>query len=284
MKNFYKNKSQPIVAAIQMCSSDHVDDNLKIAQQWIIEAARNEARLVVLPEMFAMMGASPQDKVLVKEPFGQGKIQNFLSEQARSNKTWIVGGTIPITCDNPDKVRAACLVFNDEGDCVARYDKIHLFDVTLSEDESYKESETTQGGDEMIVIDTPFGKLGLAVCYDIRFPELFRCLLNKGAEIIAIPAAFTFTTGVAHWELLIRTRAIENFCYMIGACQGGTHPNNRSTYGNSMIIEPWGTIAAKKEGTDSGVIYSSIDLNKLNHARKSIPVQTHQRIFFDKKS
>ena len=264
---------KPTIAAIQMCSSHIVDDNLKLAENLISEAAKNNANIVVLPEMFAIMGALPKDKVLVKETFGDGKIQNFLSEQGKINNIWIVGGTIPIECNDINKVRAASLVFNNKGNCVARYDKIHLFDVTISENEKYKESETTEPGTEIVVVDTPFGKLGLGICFDVRFPELFRCLSEKGAEIIALPSAFTISTGQAHWELLARSRAVENFCYVVGACQGGTHSNGRKTYGNSIIVEPWGNIAAKKEGVESGVIYSAIDLNKIDEARKSIPLQ-----------
>jgi nitrilase len=228
--------------------------------------------------MFAMMGQKPIDKVAVKEKMGQGVIQDFLAEQAKINEIWIVGGTIPIACENENKVRAASLVFDNNGKCIARYDKIHLFDVVLSEKEIYKESDTTEPGNELVVVDTPFGKLGLAVCYDVRFPELFRCLFNKGAEIIALPSAFTVPTGEAHWELLARSRAVDNFSYVIGACQGGTHSSGRKTFGNSIIVEPWGTVAAKKEGVSPGIIYTNIDLQKIYDARNSIPIGAHQRI------
>ncbi len=266
------------VAAIQMCSSHLIDENLKSAAKWINEAANNNAKLVVLPEMFAIMGQKPIDKVAVKEKMGQGVIQDFLAEQAKKNDVWIVGGTIPVACENENKVRAASLVFDNNGKCVARYDKIHLFDVVLSEKEIYKESDTTEPGNELVVVDTPFGKLGLAVCYDVRFPELFRCLFNKGAEIIALPSAFTVPTGEAHWELLARSRAVDNFSYVIGACQGGTHSSGRKTFGNSIIVEPWGTVAAKKEGVSPGIIYTNIDLQKIYDARNSIPIGAHQRI------
>ncbi|HSW69230.1 MAG TPA: carbon-nitrogen hydrolase family protein [Gammaproteobacteria bacterium] len=269
------------VAAIQMCSSHLVDENLKLSEKLINEAAQNNAKLIVFPEMFAIMGQKPTDKIIAKETFGHGHIQSFLSEQAKKNGVWIVGGTIPIECGDKNKIRAACLVFDNNGKCVARYDKIHLFDVVLSETETYKESDTTEPGNELVVVDTPFGKLGLAVCYDLRFPELFRHLFNKGAEIIAIPSAFTVPTGEAHWELLARSRAIENFSYLIGACQGGTHSSGRKTYGNSIIVEPWGAVSAKKEGTEPGIIYTTIDLKKAYEARKSVPIADHQRIFFD---
>ena len=162
-------------------------------------------------------------------------------------KCGLSGEQIPIECVDENKIRAASLVFDDTGQCVARYDKIHLFDVVLSEHEVYRESDTTEPGTNLVVINTPFGAIGLAVCYDLRFPELFRCLFNKGAEIIILPTAFTEKTGKAHWEVLARSRAIENFCYFIGACQGGVHSNGRTTYGNSIIIDPWGNIISKKK-------------------------------------
>ncbi len=269
------------VAAIQMCSSHEVDRNLETAATFIADAAKHDAKLVVLPEMFAIMGQTPFDKVNVKEEFGSGKIQDFLSQQALKHQVWIVGGTIPIACDDVNKVRAACLVYNDEGELVARYDKIHLFDISLSEKETYRESETTEAGDEIVVVQTPYGKLGLAVCYDIRFPELFRCLFNKGAEIIILPSAFTVPTGEAHWELLTRARAVENFSYLIGAAQGGTHVNGRKTFGNTLIIEPWGNIISKKQDLEEGVVYADIDLAKVHEARKKIPAHEHRKITFD---
>lgn len=258
-------------AAIQMCSSPNVEDNLRNAANLMAEAARNNAKLVVLPEMFAVFGDA-KDKVSVKENFGDGKIQNFLSEQARANSVWIVGGTIPIACDNPNKVKAASLLFDAHGNFVTRYDKIHLFDAYLSETEVYRESDTTEPGDYINVVDTPFGKLGIAVCFDLRFPELFRSLYTSGVEIITIPTAFTVKTGAAHWEILLRNRAIENFSYVIGACQGGVHSPKRMTYGNSMIIGPWGEILAHNKEPNPGIIYAEIDKKKILEARNAIPV------------
>lgn len=275
--NLLGKKIMPRIAAIQMCSSHIINDNFLVASKLIKEASQNNAKLIVLPEMFAIMGLTPNDKVSAKERFGHGKIQSFLSEQAKKNHVWIVGGTIPIECKNKNKVRAASLVYAANGELVARYDKIHLFDVTISATEIYKESDTTEPGDDIVVMATPFGKLGLAVCYDVRFPELFRCLLAKGAEIIVLPAAFTVKTGEAHWELLARSRAVENFCYVIGACQGGVHSSGRKTYGHSIIVEPWGGVIARKEH-GSGVIYADIDLAKVYEARKSIPIGEHQKI------
>ncbi|MCX7120875.1 MAG: carbon-nitrogen hydrolase family protein [Gammaproteobacteria bacterium] len=260
-----------MIAAIQMCSSDNVDENLFIVTQLITEAAENGAQLIVLPEMFSIMGKCPSDKIEVKENAGFGKAQNCLSDLAKKLNVWIIGGTIPIACDNKNKVRAACLVYNNKGESVARYDKINLFDVALSETESYRESDTVESGNETIVIDTPFGKLGLCVCYDIRFSNLFIELAKCGAEIIAIPAAFTVKTGEAHWELLMRARAVENFSYVIGACQAGIHSNGRQTYGHTLIVDPWGTVISELKEPSFGIAYAKIDLKKLHSIRKMIP-------------
>lgn len=268
----------PKVAAIQMCSSHIIDENLNTAALLIEEAVKNGAKLIVLPEMFPIMGKKPTDKVDAKENYGGGKIQTFLSIQARKFNVWIVGGTIPIACEDMKKIKAACIVYNNKGDAIARYDKIHLFDVNISETESYKESDTTEPGDDLIVIDTPVGKLGLSVCYDIRFSALYTYLLNQGAEIIAIPSAFTVKTGEAHWQLLARSRAVENFCYVIGACQGGLHSSGRQTYGHSLIIEPWGKIIEEITKPGNGIVYAEIDLKKLHQIRASIPINEHQKI------
>lgn len=269
------------VAAIQMCSSNVVEENLATAEKLIHQAVSNNAKLIILPEMFAVMGKTALDKVLVKEKYGTGIIQSFLADQAKKHDTWILGGTIPIESSKSDKIRAASILYNNKGIVAARYDKIHLFDVELSEKETYKESDTTEPGNELIVVDTPVGKLGLGVCYDVRFPEMFRYLFNKGAEIIALPSAFTVKTGKAHWELLTRSRAVENFSYLIGSAQGGTHPSGRSTFGNSLIVDPWGEVVSKYTDIEPGVIYADIDLNKLHEIRKSIPVSSHQTIYFD---
>ena len=270
----------PKVAAIQMCSSHLVKENLAMAENLISKAVKNQAKLIVLPEMFAIMGSKPTDKVSLKEQLGNGIIQTFLSEQSKKNRIWIVGGTIPIACKDENKVRAASLVYDDFGKVVARYDKIHLFDVSVSPTEIYKESDTTEPGNNIVVIQTPVGKLGLAVCYDVRFPELFRNLANSGAEIFTLPSAFTVKTGESHWELLARSRAVENFSYVIGACQGGTHSSGRSTYGHSVIVDPWGTVISKPDASP-GIIYSTIDLKKLYEIRKSVPIFEHQKISFD---
>lgn len=260
------------LAAIQMCSSYDVDDNLLVAKSLIAKATANGAKLVVLPEMFAIMGMDQQAKIQVKESFGSGKIQDFLSHMAREYDIWLVGGTIPLACDEPNKVRAACLIYDESGEVVARYDKIHMFDVSVSATEGYQESATIQAGEDGIVVDTPLGKLGVAVCFDIRFPDMFTQMASLGAEIIAIPSAFTVPTGEAHWELLVRARAIDSFCYIVGACQGGTHPNGRNTWGHSMIVNPWGQIIAEQKENVPGVIEAQVDLVELHRIRKAIPI------------
>lgn len=265
------------VAAIQMTSTPDVDKNLSAAKALIQEAAAQDAQLLVLPEMFPVMG-SKGGKQAVKEDFGSGKIQDFLAAQATDNGVWIVGGTIPIRCDDPNKVRAACLLYDNQGKNVARYDKIHLFDVAISEQEVYRESDTTQAGQEIVVTDTPFGRLGLTVCYDIRFPVLFTELLNRGAEIITIPAAFTPKTGAAHWEILVRSRAIETSCYVIAAGQEGQHSPERSSYGHTLIVDPWGRIIDEITHKGSGIAFAEVDLKELHRIRKSIPVAFNQRI------
>lgn len=260
------------IAAIQMCSSNDVDENLTLAEGLINQAAQAGAQMIVLPEMFAMMGEHATNKVDVKESFSQGRIQNFLAKIAKELNIWLVAGTIPITASVANKVRAACLVYDNQGKVVARYDKMHLFDVALSEQETYCESATTEPGDNCVVVDTPLGKLGLAVCYDIRFPLLFNQLVQQGAEIIAIPAAFTVRTGLAHWELLARSRAVDTFCYIIGACQSGMHKSGRQTYGHSLIVEPWGTVVAHSTVVGNDIVYADVDLVKVREARRMIPL------------
>lgn len=265
-----------IIAAVQMNSSGNIQDNLKSADKLILQAAASGANLVVLPEMFATF--FEQQKTLCKEKYGSGVIQDFLADQSAKHGIWIVGGTIPIAMENSEKVRAACLLFNAQGQCVARYDKIHLFDVqVINTQEVYQESKFIDYGDQVTVVDTPFGKLGLAVCYDIRFPELFRAMLAKQVEIIVLPSAFTVKTGEAHWEILVRAQAIINSSYLIAAAQVGTHLNGRQTYGHSMIVEPWGHVVAELK-TEVGIITSSIDLNYLHQIRQEFPAVTHRRL------
>lgn len=266
------------VAAVQMASGPNVNANLLEAARLIKQAAAGGAKLVVLPENFAIMGMSEYDKVKIREADGNGPIQDFLAEQASRHAIWLVGGTIPLAAHDPDRVNAACLVFDDKGNRVARYDKIHLFDVRITEsDEHYNESETIEPGGRIVVLDTPFGRLGLAVCYDLRFPGLFRRMSEEGVEIFVLPAAFTAITGKAHWDTLVRARAIENMSYMIAAAQGGYHANGRETYGHSMVVDPWGGILDSLP-RGSGVVLADIDLNRLHDMRRSFPVLEHRKI------
>lgn len=267
------------VAAIQMASGPKVDANLREAGRLISQATAAGAELIVLPENFAIMGIEESDKVAVREKPNDGPIQDFLSEQAKQHDVWLVGGTIPIECSDPNKILAACIVYDNQGNFVDRYDKIHLFDVDLVDTgENYIESETIEFGDlNLKVIDSPFGKIGLAVCYDLRFPELFRGLLDLGAEIIVLPAAFTAATGKAHWESLLRARAIENLTYIIASGQGGYHLNGRATHGDSMIIDPWGAILNRIHH-GAGFTLAEINIEYLQSRRKTFPCIQHRRM------
>jgi nitrilase len=267
-----------LVAAIQMASGPNVGANLIEAARLISLCVDAGAGLVVLPENFAQMGFSEQDKLKIKETPGQGQIQDFLAEQSKKHGVWIVGGTVPLAAQDENKIRAACLLYNDKGECVARYDKIHLFDVDiLATQESYVESETIEPGDEVVVVDTPFGKLGLAVCYDLRFPEMFRRMLDQDVEIFAVPAAFTAITGKAHWETIVRARAIENLCYVIAAAQGGYHISGRETHGDSMVVDPWGNIIDRLP-RGSGYVIAKIDKERLEKTRAHFPALSHRRM------
>lgn len=259
-------------AAIQMCSSGNVVENLAQAEQLIAEAAAHGARLVVLPEMFALLGYQHEEKITHQEPYGSGKIQDFLAQTAVKNQVWVVGGTIPLLSNTPGKNRAACLVFSDTGQEMARYDKIHMFDAQLSKQESYCESANTQAGEQIVIVDTPIGKLGLCVCFDIRFPPIFTELSRQGVEVLAIPAAFAVKTGQAHWEVLLRCRALDTLSYVIAAGQSGHHPNGRTTHGHSMIVNPWGEILAQQLIPGPGVVSAQINLDKLYEIRQQLPV------------
>ncbi len=272
MKDRYK------IGAVQMATGPNVSANLFEAERLIKQATGEGARLVVLPENFAFMGKHDQDLLDIREADGEGPIQAFLARVAKQLGIWLVGGTVPLLAEDPDKVRAACLVFDDSGKRVARYDKIHLFDVNLpGVDERYHESAIIESGAEPRVLDSPFGRLGIAVCYDLRFPELFRRMLDSGMEILAIPSAFTAITGKAHWESLVRARAIENLIYVVAAAQGGFHVNGRETHGHSMIVDPWGTVLAQvPRGT--GFICSAIDREFQDSVRRSFPTIHHRRL------
>lgn len=265
-------------AAIQMASGPNVSANLLTADHLISEAVESGAGLVVLPENFAFMGEHDKDVLSLRESDGEGPLQEYLSQIARRHGIWLVGGTIPLEAQSNSKVRAACLIYNDQGERVARYDKMHLFDVNLVEaHERYSESEVIEPGGETVVVDSPFGKLGVAVCYDLRFPEIFRKLLDKGMEVACLPAAFTAITGKAHWETLVRARAIENLSYVVAAAQGGFHISGRETHGHSMIVDPWGTILAQSPRV-TGAICCALDLDYLTTTRRNFPTISHRKI------
>lgn len=266
------------VAAIQMTSTCDVISNLDHAEKAIQSAAAQGAQLIVLPEEFALFARHGEMRLAEKEIFGNGRIQDCLSDIAHKNKIWLVGGTIPIATDDPKKVIASCLVWNDQGACVARYNKIHLFDVQVDDKHGqYCESNYTQAGDDVVVVTTPWGRLGLAVCYDLRFPELFRAMQQQGMDMLAVPAAFTAATGRVHWQVLLQARAIENLCYVIASGQCGLHENGRETFGHSMVIAPWGNIIAELDSTPD-VLISELDLNTLPELRNRFPALNHRRI------
>jgi predicted amidohydrolase len=263
-------------AAIQMTSGPDVAANLDQARPLLEQARDAGAVLAVLPENFAFMGLNDADKRAVGEAPGRGPIQDFLSRTARELKLWIIGGTMPLRVEGEGRVAAASLVFNDRGDCVGRYDKIHLFDVDIpGKTETYRESAHVVPGRTPVVVETPIGKIGLSVCYDVRFPELFRQLSANGAQIFTVPSAFTGPTGRAHWETLLRARAIENLCYVIAPAQSGFHPNGRETYGDSMIVEPWGRVL-QRLARGCGVVVADIDLEAQRRARTSFPSLAHR--------
>jgi deaminated glutathione amidase len=268
------------VAALQMTSGADVQANLEQARASLEEAARLGAQLAVLPENFAFMGLADADKRAVAEPEGSGPIQDFLSRTALRLQMWIVGGTIPLRAGPDGRVAAASLVYRSDGERAARYDKIHLFDVDIpARKESYRESAHVAPGSRPQVVDTPAGRLGLSVCYDIRFPELFRALSAAGAQILSVPSAFTAPTGRAHWETLLRARAIENLCYVIAPAQSGFHANGRETYGDSMIVDYWGRILRRlPRGT--GCVVVDLELAAQAEVRESFPALRH-RIFGD---
>jgi nitrilase len=268
------NKDIVKVAAIQMASGPYVAPNLNEAERLIEIAADQGAKLVVLPEYFAIMGLKETDKVAVREEDGKGPIQNFLAKMAKKHKIWLVGGSVPMVSNYPNKVRNSCLVYDDKGQLAARYDKIHLFGLDLG-NEHYHEEKTIESGDAIKVVDTPFGKIGLSICYDLRFPELYRAM--KDVNIIIVPAAFTDTTGRAHWETLIRARAIENLSYVIASAQGGYHLSGRETHGNSMIVDPWGVILDRLP-RGSGVVISTINPQYQASLRTSLPALKHRTI------
>lgn len=276
-----KNSKTPVVtpgivkiAGIQMASGPQISANLSEAERLIEIAVTQGAKLVALPEYFAIMGLKDTDKVAAREKEGSGPIQRFLAKIAKKHEIWLIGGSIPLEAGVPGKVRNACLVYDDKGKQVARYDKIHLFGLNLG-NENYREENTIEPGSEVAVLDTPFGRLGLSICYDLRFPELYRAMGK--VDIIVVPSAFTETTGKAHWESLIRARAIENLSYVLAPAQGGYHTSGRETHGNSMIVDPWGVVLDRLP-RGSGVVIASVNKGYQDSLRNSLPALLHRTI------
>lgn len=267
--------TEPVkVAAVQMVSTPVVEENFAVARRLIADAAQQGVQLVLLPEYWPIMGMKESDKLAHAEEFDAGPIQAFMSEMAREHRLWLIGGTLPMVAPDAGKVLNTMMVYDPEGRHVVRYDKIHLFSFTKG-DESYDEAKTIVHGTRVATFDAPFGKVGLSVCYDLRFPELYRAMGD--CTLIVMPAAFTYTTGKAHWEILLRARAIENQCYVLAAAQGGHHVNGRRTWGHSMLIDPWGEVkAVLAEG--EGIVVGEVEPQHLHRVRESLPALKHRKL------
>ncbi|WP_088283501.1 carbon-nitrogen hydrolase family protein [Ideonella sp. A 288] len=264
------------IAALQMVSTPDVDRNLEAAERGIAEAAAAGVRLVALPEYFCLLGRSDRDKLAVAEADGDGPIQAFLSDAARRHGLWVVGGTLPMRTDHAEQVRNSCCVYAPDGSRAARYDKIHLFAFDNG-GERYDEGRTLQAGDTPVAFDAEGLRVGLSVCYDLRFPELYRALMVPPCDLIVVPSAFTHTTGQAHWELLLRARAVENQCYILAPAQGGLHENGRRTWGHSLLVDPWGKVlACRDEG--EGLVAGELDRERLAQVRRQLPALAHRRL------
>jgi deaminated glutathione amidase len=266
------------IAALQMVSTPRVDDNLATARRLIAQAASDGAKIVGLPEYFCFMGATDRDKLAIAETPGDGPIQQMLSDAAEQHGVWVMGGTLPVRSGDSDYVMNANCIYAPDGSLAARYDKMHLFRYDNGR-ESYDEGRVLRAGDAPMSFEAQQVRVGLSICYDLRFPELYRRITFGGAkpcDLIAVPAAFTFTTGRAHWELLLRARAIENQCYVIAAAQGGTHENGRRTWGHSMVVDPWGEVLnVLPEG--EGVVMAELDPARIASVRSQLPALAHRR-------
>jgi predicted amidohydrolase len=272
------SKSMSKVAAVQMTSGHIVEENLIAAGKLLRAAKEAGAQIACLPENFAFIGLRDADKKQIAEVDGEGPVQTFLRDTARALKLWILGGTINIRGGADGRVANASLLIDADGKRVARYDKIHLFDVTIpGRNEQYRESDTVVPGRKLVIADTPVGRLGMSVCYDMRFPELYRDLVSQGAEWLAMPAAFTVPTGRAHWETLLRARAIENLCYVVAPAQSGTHTSGRETYGDSLIVDYWGQVLTRLE-KGSGIVVADIDLAKQAETRARFPALENRQL------
>ncbi|WP_415895733.1 carbon-nitrogen hydrolase family protein [Neptuniibacter sp. PT34_22] len=268
------------LAVAQMVSGECVDTNLEVVEQLAVEAARSEAKLLLLPENFALLDSRALIDLARVEVDTQ-RIQRFLSSLAKKYNLWLVAGSVPVLAKGDegieDKVWASCLVFDNQGALKASYNKVHLFDVDVADAHAaYRESDFIQAGSDLVTVDSPFGCIGLAICYDLRFPEQFQRLRQMGAEIITVPSAFTYVTGKAHWEVLLRARAIENQCYVLAANQGGEHSPSRKSWGHSMIVGPWGEVLAVRESTGKGLVFADIDLKDVQDRRDAMPVMQHR--------
>ncbi|TXH89711.1 MAG: carbon-nitrogen hydrolase family protein [Rhodoferax sp.] len=269
------------LAMVQMVSGADVSANLEQAGQLIAQAGAQGAELVVLPEYFCLIGNRDADKLAIQEAPGQGPLQDFLAQAARQAGVWLVGGTIPLSSADPARVFNSTLVFNPQGQPVARYDKMHLFRFDNGR-ESYDESRVLQAGDHPTLFALPsqdghVWQVGLSVCYDLRFPEMYRHYAQRGADLLLVPAAFTYTTGQAHWEVLLRARAIENLAYVGAAAQGGTHPSGRQTWGQSLVIDPWGQVLSQLE-QGAGVVLAQLDSASISQKRGQLPALQHRRM------
>jgi predicted amidohydrolase len=278
------------VAVVQLVSTADVQQNLRAAANLIRQAATAGAELILLPENFAVLDGGPLSQYAEREGDDTALLQHFLKDQAQTNQVFVIAGTMPMATRplragesevetiRDGRVRPASLVYNPEGEVIARYDKMHLFDVQVEDKQAqYSESKSFEAGDQVVLVDTPMGRIGLSICYDLRFPELYRRLLDGGAELLTVPSAFTKVTGEAHWEVLLRARAIENQCYVLAANHGGVHNAMRETFGHSMIVDPWGRILAEVEEGE-GFACADIDLEALHELRAKMPVQSHRRL------
>lgn len=264
------------VAAAQMVSTPDVGVNLQAARGLIRRAAEAGAQLVALPEYFCLMGQNDRDKLAVAEAPGDGPIQQMLSDAARESGLWLIGGTLPVRSSDPDRVLNACCVFGPDGTQVVRYDKIHLFKYDNGR-ESYDEGRAIQAGRQPLSFQAAEFRVGLSVCYDLRFPELYRALMHPPCDLLAVPSAFTHTTGKAHWELLLRARAVENQCYVLAAAQGGLHPNGRRTFGHSMVVDPWGGVVSVLEEGE-GLVFADVDRSRITSVRAQLPALEHRKL------
>ena len=265
------------IAAVQMVSTPDVARNLEAAKALVARAAAEGAELVLLPEYFCLMGRNDRDKLGVAEHPGSGPIQQMLAQAAKAHGVWLVGGTLPMAIEgNAERVTNTNLVYSPRGELAARYDKMHLFRYDNGT-EQYDEGRVLAAGTEPVAFDAAGVRVGLSVCYDLRFPELYRALMQPPCDLLSVPSAFTYPTGAAHWEMLLRARAVENQCYVIAAAQGGTHENGRRTYGHSLVVDPWGEIVAIRREEGEGVVVAELDAARMASVRMQLPALAHRR-------